>query len=153
MTIRSLVASVFAVCSIALVLAPAEAFARSAGLAINRGPVVRSFAPRPALQSPVHIQQGRAFATKGAAGPGIHVTHQAPAKRFRRIFGSRLPRNGIGVFYGPVYSPDDFIGIGTPPLPEDDVTTIGRRCGPQAFVVPSESGGERTVTVTRCISE
>jgi|EndMetStandDraft_7_1072992.scaffolds.fasta_scaffold604287_1 hypothetical protein len=161
MTIRSLVAIVFAVCSIASVFVPAEASARSGGLTINRGPVARSFAPRPAFQSSVHIPQGRALVTKGAAVSSIHATHVAPVRRFSRIFGHRHLRNGIVVYYWPGYSAGDFIGIAepyptdvdVPLLPQDGVATTGRRCGPQEFVVPSEAGGERTVIVTRCRSE
>jgi hypothetical protein len=164
MMIRSLVASVFAVCGIASVLVPAEASARSGGLTSSRAPVVRNSAPRRAAQPTVHIRQERALATKSAAAPNIHATHVPPATRYRRIFGRRLPRNGIGVYYGSVYGLGDFTWIdgqypillsatGTPPLPEDDGVTSARRCGSQAFVVPSEVGGERTVTVTRCISK
>jgi hypothetical protein len=171
MTIRSLVAMIFAVCSIAPVLAPAEASARSGGLTINRGSVVRGFAPRPALQSSVNIRQGHAFATKSAAVSSIHAAHVAPVRRFSRIFGHRLLRNGIVVYYWPGYSyywpgygAGDFIGVvgpdqtmqpdaDMPALPADGVATTVLRCGPQPFVVPSEAGGERTVIVTRCRRE
>ena len=164
MTIRSLHASALVVCSIASVFVPAEASARAGGLTISRGPIIRSPAPRPALQSSVHIPARRALATKSAAVPSIHASHVTPAKRYRRIFGPGLPLNGVGVYYGPIYSPGNFTEIvgqyptmepvaDMPPLPDGDVAAIGRRCGPQAFVVPSEAGGERTVTVTRCSNE
>lgn len=156
--------SAFAVCSIASVFVPAEALARSGGLTGHRGSVVRHSAPRRAAQPSIHIQQGRALATTSAVVPSSHAAHVAPVKRYRRIFGRRLPRGGIGVYYGPIYGFGDFTDVdgpyptmlsatGTPPFADDEVETIGRRCGSQAFVVPSEVGGERTVTVTRCISK
>jgi hypothetical protein len=89
----------------------------------------------------------------------------APVLRFRRVFGARLPRDGIGVSYGSVYGPGGFIEAtgqyapaqtiaDTPSLREDDgVAAIGRRCSSQTVVVPAEAGGERPITVTRCRSE
>jgi hypothetical protein len=86
-------------------------------------------------------------------------------RRFHRVFGARLPRDGIGVYYGSIYNPDDFIGVvgqyphvqaiaNTPPLREDDgAVVIGRRCSSQTVVVPAEAGGEQPITVTRCRSE
>jgi hypothetical protein len=84
-------------------------------------------------------------------------------QRFRRVFGARLPRNGIGVFYGSTFDPDYVAGTGGPYFPAQTVDTtgvlagdgivLGRRCGSQTVFVPSEAGGERPITVTRCRSE
>ena len=146
-------------------LAPVEASARSGGLAIGRGPVLRAAVPRPALQPSLHIGRAPALVTKSAALPNLRPARVAPVQRFRRVFGARLPRNGIGVSYGSIYDPGDFIGVAgpyppvqmvanTPPLREGDGAVAGgRRCSSQTVVVPSETGGERPVTVTRCRSE
>ena len=85
-------------------------------------------------------------------------------QRFRRVFGARLPRNGIGVYYGSSYDPGDVIGAVEPYAPVqaiadvaalrdgDGAVVIGRRCSSQTVVVPSEAGGERPITITRCRS-
>ena len=165
MMFRSLVASLCTVCCIACVLAPVEASARSGGSTIGRGLALRGAVPRPALQPSVHIGRGPALVTSGAAVPNIHPAHVAPVQRFRRVFGARLPRNGIGVTYGSIYDPGGVIGpVGQyapvqtvadmPPLREGDgAVVIGRRCSSQTVVVPSEAGGERPITVTRCRSQ
>jgi hypothetical protein len=85
-------------------------------------------------------------------------------RRFRRVFGARLPRNGIGINYGSNYDPGDYTAAAwqypamqtvadTPSLLEAESGVIGRRCGSQTVVVPSEAGGERPITVTRCRSQ
>ena len=164
MVFRSLVAGVCTVCSIAAAMAPVEASARPGGSTIARGLVLRGGMLRPALQPSVHIGRAPALVTSGAAVPNFHPAHVAPVQRFRRVFGARLPRNGIGVYYGSIYDPGDVIGaVGqvapvqtvadVPPLREGDgAAVIGRRCSSQTVVVPSEAGGERPITVTRCRS-
>ena len=164
MMFRSLVASVCTVCCIAAVLPPVEASARSGGLTIGRGLMFRGAVLRPGLRPSVRIGRGPALVAKSAVVPNIQPAQVAPVRRFRRVFGARLPRNGIGVYYGSIYNPDDFIGAAwqyppvqtvadMPPLLEGDDVVIGRRCGSQTVVVPSEAGGERPITVTRCRSE
>jgi hypothetical protein len=41
----------------------------------------------------------------------------------------------------------------TPPPLEGDGVAVGRRCGSQTVIVPSEAGGERPITITRCRRE
>ena len=74
----------------------------------------RGAVPRPALQPSVHIGRAPALVTGGAAVPNFHPAHVAPMQRFRRVFGARLPRNGIGVYYGSSYDPGDVIGASWP---------------------------------------
>lgn len=165
MAFRILVAGLCAVCCIVAVLAPVEASARPGGSAIGRGLLFRGAVPRPALQPSVHIGRAPALVTGGAAVPNFHPAHVAPMQRFRRVFGARLPRNGIGVYYGSSYDPGDVIGAVGPVAPVQAVADVaapregagavagGRRCNSQTVVVPSEAGGERPITITRCRSQ
>ncbi len=165
MAFRILVASLCTVCCVACVLAPVEASARPGGSAIGRGLLFRGAVPRPALQPSVHIGRVPALVTGGAAVPNFHPAQVAPVQRFRRVFGARLPRNGIGVYYGSSYDSGDVIGavgqyapvqaVADLPAPGEGAgaAVIGRRCSSQTIVVPSEAGGERPITVTRCRSQ
>jgi hypothetical protein len=164
MVFRILVASLCTVCGIVAVLAVGEASARPGGLAIGRGLLFRGAVPRPAPQPSVHIGRAPALVTGGAAVPNFHPAQVAPVQRFRRVFGARLPRNGIGVYYGSIYGPSDVIGaagqyapvqaVADVPAPGEGASAavIGRRCSSQTIVVPSEAGGERPITVTGCRS-
>jgi hypothetical protein len=146
-------------------MAPVEASARPGGSTIARGLVLRGGMLRPALQPSVHIGRGPGLVTNGAAVPNLHPAQVAPVQRFRRVFGARLPRNGIGVYYGSIYDPDDVIGAAgqvapvqtvadvAAPREGDGAGVIGRRCSSQTVVVPSEAGGEWSITVTRCRSQ
>jgi hypothetical protein len=152
------------VCCIASALAPVEASARPGGSTIGRGLLFRGAVPRPALQPSVHIGRAPAPVAGGAAVPNFNPAHVAPVQRFRRVFGARLPRNGIGVYYGSSYDPGGVIGAVGPyapvqavadvaaPRESDGAVVIGRRCSSQTVVVPSEAGGERPITVTGCRS-
>ena len=164
MMFRSLVASVCTVCCVAALLPPVEASARAGGLTVGRGLMFRGAVPRPGLRRSILIGRGPALVGKTAVAPHIQPRQAAPVRRFRRVFGARLPRNGIGVYYGPIYNPDDFIGApwqyppvqtvaDTAPFLAGDGVVIGRRCGSQTVIVPAESGGERPITVTRCRRE
>jgi hypothetical protein len=164
MMFRSLVASVCAVCCIASVLSPVEASARLGGSTIGRGLMFHEAVPRPGLRPSVRIGRGPALVARSAVTRNIHRAHVVPVRRFRRVFGPRLPLNGIGVNYGSNYDPGDYSGAAwqyppvqtvadTPSLFEGDSGVIGRRCGSQTVVVPSEAGGERPITVTRCRSQ
>jgi hypothetical protein len=164
MMFRSLVTAVCTVCWFAAVLPPVEASARSGGLTTGSGLMFRGAIPRPGLRPAVRIGQGPALVAKGAVVSAvvanIQPVHVAPVRRFRRVFGARLPHNGIGVFYGSIYNPDDFTGVppvqtiaDTPPLLAGDSIVMARRCGAQIVVVPSEAGGERPITITRCRSD
>jgi hypothetical protein len=115
-------------CCIGAVLAPVQASARSGGLAFGGG---------------------AALVGKGAAARSIH-----PARRFQRALGARLPRYGSGAIYGTTYDPVDYIGVAWPyprvQAASDGDATFIRRCVADTVVVPSEAGGVRPITVTRC---
>lgn len=71
------------------------------------------------------------------------------APSYRRVFGHRLPATGIGVYYGANAIPLDVFPVVTSSGP--DIRTAGfvRRCT-ETHIVPSEEGGERSITVRRC---
>jgi hypothetical protein len=154
---------------VGVLLAPVEAPARGGGFMAGRAGfahgafhsfVGQSFVqPRPA-PAPGAIQ-GHGFRIGSAA--------LAPRLRFRRFFGTGLPLAGIGITYGgydyyggygdqiaeagaygqPVYYPaaDNFIPVPQAgyPFPSDRGV-----CRSQTLTVPSEAGGQRKVTITRC---
>src|SRR3954469_5054971 len=150
MMFRSLVAGVCAVCCIASVLSPVEASARLGGSTMGRGLMFHGAVPRPGLRPSVRIGHGPALGARSAVIRNVHRAHVAPVRRFRRVFGPHLPRNGIGVNYGSNYDSGDYTGAAwqypavqtvadTPSLLEGDSGMIvRRRCGSQTVVVPSE---------------
>jgi hypothetical protein len=83
-----------------------------------------------------------------------------PRRQFRRVFGARLPHDGIGVYYGTgaFYDPAAFTPVISAPVqPVADISAIrvgevraGRSCASEIITVSSEAGGERPITVTRC---
>lgn len=159
MMFRSLVAGAWTICFVALALPPVEASARSGGLTTGRGSMVRATVVQGGLRSSFLTRRGPALVAKNAVFRYAQPAHAAPVQRFHRVFGARFPRNGIGVYDGSIYNPDDYVGTApqtvsnAPELPEDEDVLIGRRCGSQSVVVPSEAGGERRITVTYCGSE
>ena len=132
-----------------LMLAPAEAQARGGGLAAPRG-----------LSAPAGTGAWVAKpALSGGAAVGIHPWHARPYHHRRPFRHGLLP-----VVYGADYSPlygmpydppaDDLSAYptaGTGPTPRH-ISVIVRpsTCNSQTMKVPSESGGERAITVTRC---
>jgi hypothetical protein len=89
-----------------------------------------------------------------------------PRFGFHRFVGNGFPLAGGGVYYGgydysggyepppdaaiyqqPIYVPEDVTG--TVPSGNPSVVSHGT-CRSDTHVVPSEAGGERKVTVTRC---
>ena len=148
MVFRNLVAFVYVLCASTAIL-PVETSARAGGSAIGRGLMFRGAVAR----LPVSIGRGRSFVTPHAAVTHVHA---APTRRFRRAFGARLPNNGIGVYYGPSYDPGDLTGAAstsTMPVAGNEIAVLSRHCYSETIVVPSEAGGERSITVTRCRSE
>ena len=132
-----------------LVLAPAEVLARGGGLAAPRG-----------LSAPAGIGPMVAKpATSGGAAVGIHPWHAKPHHHRRPLRHGFLPVVW-GADYSPVYAmpydpPTDDLSAyptaGTGPTPRH-IWVIVRppTCDSQTMKVPSESGGERAITVTRC---
>jgi hypothetical protein len=77
------------------------------------------------------------------------------APSYRRVFGYRLPAAGIGVYYGANSTPFDDFGayaqspVVTSPSPNLRTAEFARRCT-ETQIVPSEEGGERSITIRRC---
>lgn len=77
------------------------------------------------------------------------------APSYRRVFGYRLPAAGIGVYYGANSIPfDDFGAYAQSPVvtsssPNLRTAEFARRCT-ETQIVPSEEGGERSITIRRC---
>jgi hypothetical protein len=159
MLFRSLVASFCTICSIAAVFPPTEGSARSGGLTIGRGPMFARPFVRPGPRTAVRVGRGPVLLAKGKVVHPPPSARPITAQRFHRVFDARLPRNGIGAYYGSLSNPGDFTGVPsvqtaayTPALLENEAV-IGRRCGSQIVVVPSEAGGERPITIRRCRSD
>jgi hypothetical protein len=116
-----------AACIVALVLLPSSLLA---------APQSRSFGiSGPASHS---IKAGPAFKGKGIAAHHHHF-------RRARFFGGYF-----APYYWPYYLPDDgylFTEVVPPPEPS---RALGCQFSTQVVTVPSESGGVREITVTRC---
>jgi hypothetical protein len=138
-----------------LMLAPVEAQARGGGLAAPRGPSAAA-GIGPMVAKP---------AMSGGAAVGIHPWHAKP-DHHRRPFrhGAQPVVWGAPYWYGADQSPlyvmpydppaDDLSAYptaGTGPTPRH-ISVVARppTCSSQTMKVPSESGGERAITVTRC---
>jgi hypothetical protein len=119
----------------------------------GRGLMFRNTFVRPTI----FIRPGRSLLTKSTA---ILPTHVVPALRFRRVFGARLPFQGIGVYYGSGYDVGNVTDSASltaptiadgPGLWEDgQLSVLDRRCYSQRVIVPAEAGGTRPIVVTRC---
>ncbi len=164
MTIRVFAAS--SILAIGFMLAPSEISARSAGSAAGpmhgavRAPLVR---PMTAPVAPPAIAGPRPFARGAARFP----LHRAPFFRHRHPFGFPGAAWGGVPWYGDYYDTSGGYGAAYPPLPPDyppaaypDGLPVRERviyvmpyrpgCTSQRQTVPSEHGGERTITIVRC---
>jgi hypothetical protein len=170
MTIRVFAAS--SILAIGFILAPNEISARSAGFAAGpmhgavRAPLVR---PMTAPVTPPAIAGPRPF-THGAAR---FPQHRAPFFRHRHPFGFPGAAWGGIPWYGDYYDTSGGYGSAYAPLPPDyppadyppaaypaDGPPVRERviyvrpyrpgCTSQRQTVPSEHGGERTITIVRC---
>jgi hypothetical protein len=146
MTRRLLASSSIAILGLGLMLAPEAAFARGGGFA---GP--------------------RALSVSGGIRPPtFHMRHARPAPLHHRgwfRYGVPAAAWGAPYWYGMDYNPaiypvsygrlpDDtpaYPVVETAPSPRH-ISVIVRpsRCNSQTMKVPSESGGERAITVERC---
>jgi hypothetical protein len=84
--------------------------------------------------------------------PGVPA-NVAPWRRYHWNYGRFLPFGGA--YFGSYY-PLNYLGAAGQPvditvtLPPSTVVPQRRECRSQTYQVPSEQGGERAVTVTRC---
>ena len=74
------------------------------------------------------------------------------APSYRRVFGYGLPAAGIGVYYGALDGLGAYaqIPLVTSSGPDVRYAAFRRRCGSETQIVPSEEGGERSITIRRC---
>jgi hypothetical protein len=147
---RSLTPGFVVILGIGLVLAPAATSAKSGGFAGGRASfqgALRAAPMRPAVAIPQ-------AAAGNAAAAQIHVHRRVPF-RHRRDFGSPVIAGGDnGYAAGYAQGPAPYPGF-------DDPGADGARgrvvyvppppgCRPDSQMVPSETGGERKITIVRC---
>ena len=145
--------------TVALLFGPAESFAKPGGFSIKAGGLSakssglfsarhgHSFRARIPARSVFLPPVVPAFSVGNAsASPTRLLRPVAPS--YRRVFGHRLPAAGIGVYYGA-----DSIGPLLPAVtsssPDVRYAEFARRCT-ETKIVPSEEGGERSITIRRC---
>jgi hypothetical protein len=79
-----------------------------------------------------------------------------PVSGYRRAFGRDLPAAGVGVYYGSYGVGEEPFFVPVVPASQSAVRSNSRPsddwrdCSSQQVAVPSESGGERRVTIHRC---
>ena len=140
---RAFVAGFATVLIVAPMLVPVESWARG-GFVAGRAGSMRAGFPRSVM--PRFVPRAPAVAVQPWTNARI-----APLRRHHRDFGRGLPWVGVGMPSGsypdPVY---DVIGPPRIVPPAAQVLVFRRDCHPQVYTVPSEQGGRRDVTVTRC---
>jgi len=114
-----------------------HSFARFPAHSVFLPPVVPAFSVGQASASPTRLLR--------PIGP--------TAPSYRRVFGYGLPAAGIGVYYGATSIPLDGL-VESPPVaassPDIRYAAFARRCTYEIKIVPSEAGGERSITIRRC---
>ena len=165
---RSFVTSFVGILAIASMLLPVAANARGDGfVGGSRGFAFRG-TPRPFGVRPFIAPRGVAsFAVRRPPAARMYAARFMPLQRAHRFFGPGLPATGIGVSYGSYYDPTLYGSYFDPtayvapaenviPYVQPTSTNAGQPtaytvgCRSQTVTVPSERGGERTVTITRC---
>lgn len=153
---RTVAARVCAICCLAFLVAPDAASARSGGFAAGSGLAVSALPRAGALPL---VRPGQVPpVVNAAAALRLHALRLAPGRRLHRFSRHGVPLGGFA--YGPYYDPNDYIGAGSA-LPQtvantrqvppgEPVAINGRICFAQTYIVPSEAGGTRPVTVSRC---
>ena len=148
-----------------LIFGSAETFAKPAGLsAKSQGlvarhayPFRRSIPARSVFLPP--IVPPFSVPNVSVAAPRV----LRPIVGYRRAFGYGLPAAGIGVYYGSDSIPSDDLArylqfpFATSTSqsvmnPDERIryADFRRRCGSEVHIVPSEDGGERSITIRRC---
>ena len=145
---RSLTAGFAAMLGVGLVLAPAATSARSGGFAGARAGVVRPALVRPGFVPPQPVV--------GKVAAPIHLHRLAPF-RLRRDAGSPVAVWGDSG-YAAGYDQSPLIYPAATDPAADGAPDQGRivyvppppGCRSSTQMVPSEAGGERKITITRC---
>jgi hypothetical protein len=161
----SLLASVIGILAIVSTLQPAIANARAGGFGGAHG----GFAFR-GIGHPIGVHRfmapRRSASFSVRASPDVRRSERSIAQRHDRFFGPGLPAAGVGVWYGSYFDPTaygsyfdpaEYVAPTVSNAEPNSALASGRApaayaigCRSQVVTVPSESGGERTVTVTRC---
>jgi hypothetical protein len=149
--------------TVALVFGPVQTFAKSGGL--SGGFSIKSGGLSAKSSGLFSARHGHSFRARipvrsvflppvvppfGVGNASASPTRllQPVAPSYRRVFGYRLPAAGIGVYYGagaigPVFP------VVTSSSPDVRYAEFARRCT-ETKIVPSEEGGERSITIRRC---
>jgi hypothetical protein len=164
---RVCAAACAAALGIGVLAAPAESSARGGGVAPGRIGAFHPPQPMPHGHPPFARVPHAIPPTLHGAVARVHAGHLG-AQRHRGTlytfdgYGFPLTYGDNGAFYGSYYDPSDVVGsIGAPvfapppagPLPvaERQAEVIDRGpCRSQTVSVPTPSGGERSITITRC---
>ena len=164
MTYRVFAGALAAAALLAGASSAAEAAARGAAVSAPR--VVIHRAPAAFMhRAPRHVHAPlRAAALGSGATIRIHHPDGHPHRHHRHFFGLGLPVtwSGSTLFYGNYYDPSDVVGALPVPPDADPPSTLAPApmpgfvtndrggCRSEDVTVAAASGGERTITVTRC---
>ena len=163
MTNRTVAATFLAICCVGLGLAPIEAAAGPGGVG-GRGVAIGA----PRVGALPLVRPGQVPLLK-PQGPAVNPAIAGGLRRFHRGFArghGRFFRGGVPALAG-IDAPGGIYPYGEPGAgsavlwpgpqtavrptpPGDPVVVNGRICFAQAYLVPSEAGGTRSVKVTRC---
>ena len=139
-----MLAGVIALFGIGLVLSPDAASARRAGVPIGRvlhpGPLVRPGMIAPALPAAGAVVPLQAFRI-----PGFRQRRQQPTS-----VGGWYGGTSDQAAYPVPYEVSPAQGPAANVAPANLIPVHTQGCGGQTKTVPSESGGTRTITITRC---
>jgi hypothetical protein len=153
---RTTAAGVFGLCCIGFLLAPGEVSARPGGIAAGRGVAIPALPRGGALPL---VRPGHGPVLNAAVVRGAGAFRRAQLRRHHRFHHQRWPLPAVGGIYQPYLEPNDDVVLPPPaptpayarPLPPGDPVAIaGRICFAQTYIVPSEAGGPRPLTITRC---
>jgi len=139
-----MLAGVIALFGIGLVLSPDAASARRAGVPLGRalhgGPLVRPGMIAPALPAAGAVAPLHAFGI-----PGFRHRRQQPTSVGGWYGGTSDP-----VGYAVPYEASPAQGPAANVVPANLIPVQTQGCSGQTKTVPSEAGGVRTITITRC---
>ena len=158
MMTRTISATFAALLVAGMVSSPVEAFAKGGLGGGFKG--FRGTFHRPFVRIPHVAPRAAFFGPRIGRVPGAlpALRHHGFAHHHRRgnFYGLPVAVGGGVAVYGSYYDPADIVGStdqpAVDPTYDGPAYTGGYRgsCYSKAYTVPSEDGGERTITVTRC---
>jgi hypothetical protein len=169
---RVCAAACAAALGVGVLAAPAESSARGGGAAMGRIGGFHPPRPMPHGHPPVARVPRAVPPVLHGAVARVHAAHPAARRNQGAVstfdgYGYPLTYGDNGAFYGSYYDPSDVVGsiavpAYTPPLyapPPAGPAPVAERepqvfdrgpCRSQTVSVASPSGGERSITITRC---